>query len=496
MHSISAVQFATEPFMVAASSEQKLPDHAVQIEGRLIHLGEQNLAKWGVTAASAEQIIKGIHGVPIRACKALDPHECDYAFDTTSQIGYGVRAWIEDGWIHAAAAITDKDAAQKIRDGTWTPFGNGNWSVAGLPTKPATDFETTGMVDGFQPTGISLVFAPATPAFEGSGFNMVAAAIMENDNMENEYIVSAAVWTTAFINGLPDSSFAYVESCYGKTSGNKNMRHLPYKDVNGKVDLAHLRAALARVNQIKPICPADKAKSSAIINTTRSKLQAILAKAKGAIGAAIMENDNMENNEGGGTDPVTYTQEQLDEKIKEALEMKMAEIDTAGKMTLAEELAQQKIELESKMDKMTTEERATYDAKLAEMTPTADVEKMVAAAVTQAQVDTREAIERDKLLTEYRGLLTASVVLRAPYVKDGVVDNELFDAKIASMKDMKVAAITQMIDEAKIMAAAAAPAQSAFDATQVPGQSPGNENQEMEDFAAIDELNTARGRLA
>ena len=492
MHSISAVQFGTEPFVLAASSE-KLPDHAVQIEGKLIHLGEQNLAKWGVNATGADQIIKGIHGVPIRACKALDPHECDYAFDTTSQIGYGVRAWIEDGWIHAAAAITDKDAAQKIRDGTWTPFGNGNWSVAGLPTKPATDFETTGMVDGFQPTGISLVFAPATPAFEGSGFNMVAAAIMENDNMENEYIVSAAVWTTAFINGLPDSSFAYVESCYGKTSDNKNMRHLPYKDANGKIDLAHLRAALARVNQIKPICPADKAKSSAIISATRSKLQAALTKAKGAVGAAIMD-DNMENNEGGGGDPVMYTQEQLDMKIKEALEAKIAEIDTAGKMTLAEELAQQKIELESKMDKMTTEERATYEAKLAEMIPKPDVEKMVAAAVTQAQADTLEAIERDKLLTEYQKMLTASVVLGAPYKKDGTLDNDRLDAKIAAMKDMKVAAITQMIDEAKIMAAAAAPAQSAFDATQVPGQSPGTSS-DTELLADMDAMDAATGQV-
>ena len=495
MHSISAVQFGTEPFVLAASSEQKLPDHAVQIEGRLIHLGEQNLAKWGVNAAGAEQIIKGIHGVPIRACKALDPHECDYAFDTTSQIGYGVRAWIENNWIHAAAAITDKDAAQKIRDGTWTPFGNGNWSVAGLPTKAATDFETTGMVDGFQPTGISLVFAPAIPAFEGSGFNMVAAAIMENDNMENEYVLSAAVWTTAFINNLPDSSFAYVESCYGKTSDNKNMRHLPYKDANGKIDLAHLRAALARVNQIKPICPADKAKTSAIISATQKKLQAALAKAKGAVGAAIMD-DNMENNEGGGGDPVMYTQEQLDAKIKEALEAKIAELKTSESKQTTEMLAKQKLELDKKMEAMTTEERATYDAKLAEMTPTADVEKMVAAAVTQAQADTLEAIERDKLLTEYRGMLTASVVLGAPYKKDGTIDTELVSAKIASMKDMKVAAIMQMIDEAKVMAAAAAPAQSAFDVTQVPGQAPGNENQEMEDFAAIDALNAARGRLA
>ena len=62
----------------------------------------------------------------------------------------------------------------------------------------------------------------------------------------------AGTWTTKFINGLPDSSFAVVEGC-AKT--NKNARHLPFKDGSGKVDVAHLRNALARANQIKAVCP-------------------------------------------------------------------------------------------------------------------------------------------------------------------------------------------------------------------------------------------------
>ena len=63
-----------------------------------------------------------------------------------------------------------------------------------------------------------------------------------------------AVWDTKYINSLPNSSFAVIEPDYlnGKTD-NKNARHLPYKDKNGKVDLPHLRNALARVNQIKPV---------------------------------------------------------------------------------------------------------------------------------------------------------------------------------------------------------------------------------------------------
>jgi hypothetical protein len=86
-----------------------------------------------------------------------------------------------------------------------------------------------------------------------------------------------AEWTTAYINELPDSSFAYVEPCYGKTTDNKNARHLPYKDKDGTVDLPHLRNALARVNQIKLICDGDV---QAAIAHARGKLEAA-AKAAG-----------------------------------------------------------------------------------------------------------------------------------------------------------------------------------------------------------------------
>src|SRR5260370_6843558 len=53
-------------------------------------------------------------------------------------------------------------------------------------------------------------------------------------------------WTTAYVNSLPDASFAYVEPGAGT---DKSKRHLPYKDTNGKVDLPHLRNALARLDQ-------------------------------------------------------------------------------------------------------------------------------------------------------------------------------------------------------------------------------------------------------
>lgn len=66
------------------------------------------------------------------------------------------------------------------------------------------------------------------------------------------YTETAAKWSTQYINDLPDSAFIYVEPGY-KEGEDKRARHLPYKNKEGKVDLPHLRNALARCNQIKPV---------------------------------------------------------------------------------------------------------------------------------------------------------------------------------------------------------------------------------------------------
>lgn len=395
----ASVQFGAEQFMASAGCAAGVPDHAIQIEGKLIHLNTKNLADWGVTKSATDQIIRGIKGVPIRACKSLDPHECDFAFDNQSHIGYGVRAWIEDDWIHAAAAITDAGAIKLIEEGTWTPFGKGNWSVAGLPTESGTEFETTGLISGYQPTGISIVFSPAIPAFQGSGFDMVAAAI-----------------------------------------------------TNHRGDILTEKT------------PED-----------------------------------------GGQDPVTYTQDDLDIKIKEALETqkteseaeakKLADAELAKQKTSSTEaLAKQKLEYDAALEKLSIDDRAVFDAKLAEMTPTVDVEKMIAAAVSHGQSETLEAIAKDKLVAEYGEMLSASVVLSAPYLTDGKIDPAKVDAKMAGVMTMEVAAITTMLDEAKLMVAAETPAQSAFDAAAVPGTSPGTDSQEALDSAALADLRESTGR--
>jgi len=60
-------------------------------------------------------------------------------------------------------------------------------------------------------------------------------------------------WDVAYINRLPDSAFFYIESGgekdeEGKTTP-RSLRHLPYVDEKGEVDLPHVRNALARAAQ-------------------------------------------------------------------------------------------------------------------------------------------------------------------------------------------------------------------------------------------------------
>jgi len=91
--------------------------------------------------------------------------------------------------------------------------------------------------------------------------------------------VQKAVWSAAYINKLPDSAFLHIESGGKKDAEGKTvprgLRHFPYKDDQGKIDLPHLRNAIARLPQSK------------ISGMTPDKLGALQEKAQG-----ILEKEN------------------------------------------------------------------------------------------------------------------------------------------------------------------------------------------------------------
>jgi len=76
---------------------------------------------------------------------------------------------------------------------------------------------------------------------------------MGNEATTSSASTVRAVWTTAYINNLPDGSFLHIEAGGTKDSGGKttprSLRHFPYKDDSGKIDLPHLRNALSRIPQ-------------------------------------------------------------------------------------------------------------------------------------------------------------------------------------------------------------------------------------------------------
>lgn len=78
----------------------------------------------------------------------------------------------------------------------------------------------------------------------------------------------AAEWDVEYINDLPDKSFAYVEGGGEKDEQGKTvprtLRHMPYRNADGSVNLSHLRNALARLDQTS-LSPEAKAQARKIL---------------------------------------------------------------------------------------------------------------------------------------------------------------------------------------------------------------------------------------
>ena len=86
-----------------------------------------------------------------------------------------------------------------------------------------------------------------------------------------------AVWTTAYVNDLPDSAFLYVAPGGEKDSDGKtmprNLRYFPVRDASGAVDQAHVRNALARIPQAdlsQTVKDAATAKAQQLLDSSKT----------------------------------------------------------------------------------------------------------------------------------------------------------------------------------------------------------------------------------
>lgn len=102
------------------------------------------------------------------------------------------------------------------------------------------DEQNAEVLKGTVLTGVAIV---SNPAYEDrTRFLAMAAEESESEK-----------WTRKYINDLPDSCFLYIEPGGEKDEEGKtvprSLRHLPYKDINGEIDVEHLRNAIVRLSQ-------------------------------------------------------------------------------------------------------------------------------------------------------------------------------------------------------------------------------------------------------
>lgn len=230
---------------------------------------------------------------------------------------------------------------------------------------------------------------------------------------EDKELEEGAKWTTKFINSLPNSSFAVIEPAYleGKTD-NKNARHLPFKDASGKVDLPHLRNALARVNQIKPVTDSITAeelqkKALAKLNKYRKMLKTASEELEAVQKEIETEEAQVVNEK--TTTTVVYDVTRNDETgTMEVIETTTTQVEKDGKMIKDEKVVRNTVYSSEKVDAL----KADYEAKLSEKDNEITVLKSKI-----SETENKEKSEKIKAIRDELG----------EYVKD-YSDDDLFDA--------------------------------------------------------------------
>lgn len=91
-------------------------------------------------------------------------------------------------------------------------------------------------------------------------------------------LVEKITWDTKYVNDLPDSAFLYIAPGGEKDESGKtkprDLRYFPVYDAEGKLDVPHVRNALARIPQAKiPDAAKEAAKSKAeqLLESTKAK---------------------------------------------------------------------------------------------------------------------------------------------------------------------------------------------------------------------------------
>jgi hypothetical protein len=185
-------------------------------------------------------------------------------FDVVAPFGAG-DAWF-DAFVASAnksdtllvLSADDENVIDAVCEGVLWAVPSAPWIIEHTDTSPARQV-LAGVGRVFKVSSVpDSIFAAS---FDLASHNKVSW-------LDEELPDRKAVWSTAYVNDLPDSAFLYIATGGEKDSENKtrprSLRYFPVRDKNGKLDLPHLRNALARIPQAKiPQAAKDRARAEA-----------------------------------------------------------------------------------------------------------------------------------------------------------------------------------------------------------------------------------------
>ena len=285
------------PTDLGAASEDPLI-----IEGD-IPLNELNKNGWGIPDRDVKNAISSLKHAVVRICNrgSGDAHSCDDTGDPYAEIGRVIDAKREGDAIRTKVAITDRDAKQKIEDGTW----ENKWSPFGHTKKLEN-----GWTEGLNIESLTLV---RNPAWDTASYAISAS--------ESGIVMSMPTIT---FKGTLISPYGNGDIAKGGLEkGKGNMTEKEEKSFSqGDVD----KAVKAAIDKAKP--ETDKAIKAAVDKVTKAEQDKAKAETDKAVKAALAKKE-------------LVTKEDADKMVAAALEKEKKEIPYTkaeiGKMVKAAE---------------------------------------------------------------------------------------------------------------------------------------------------------------
>lgn len=270
-------------------------------------------------------------------------------------------------------------------------------------------------------------------------------------------------WTAKYINQLPDSCFAVIEPAYleGKI-GDKRARHLPYKDHEGNINLAHYRFAMRSIDKLVPVTDSITneeliTKAQDVLNTVNISVQneedsQVEKKANDALLAKLKESVVAEFGEEAVKDwkDEDYTEEKIN-AYRESLKVEKPKEEAKAEVPAEEVKPAEEAKEEKPAEETPAEEAKVEDAPKEEEVKPAEEAKTVITTETIETIDQNvEKVEVTKVMEQDGEKVVEVKEMREVTYTQADVDamKAEYEAKIAE----KDAEIEKVKASAKIVA--------------------------------------------